>query len=278
MAGTRRVENTKLSKRLKKIFDQSLERKTEQRKKKQEEQKKKSGDTGETGEHFDANAPLKGVLGKGDNYPRRAYTYIKSKDGRGVYRHFDFPHLNEIRDMVRKRAEFPGGSKKNFNPTYTQKYPYDWAAHHLLPGNAYYYEIDGKPVFTFQQLRLVLQTDYNINHGHNLILLPTQDWACPIHTLICHPSDHENWNIQVMDSLKEISKDLQKKIDEAEPHETLKTDVFDQLKDAEEDAWDYLVELSRIAVPKAVRGERLVNHELLKYETEDKVYQYPALG
>lgn len=278
MSGT--VTNTALSQRLKAIFDQGLERKEAAREKRKEEAKaakKKSKKSEPAAEHMDTNAPLKGVLGKGDNYARRGYTYLKAKNGRGVYQNFDFPHLSEIREMVEKIAKFPDGPKENFNPTYTQGHPYSWRAHHMLPGSAFYYELDGKPVFSFKQLRIILQTDYNINHGHNLILLPFEDWACPVHTLLCHPSDHEQYTIKIVKDLKVIADDIQKKIDEGADHEDLKADVFEQLKNAEEDAWKFIVKLSRVAVPMACKDLQF-QHPSVKWQTEDKKYDFPALG
>lgn len=277
-ANDSRMVNSEISKKIKKIYADGLSRKHELRKEKKEEAKRRRDEGQDDGmEHADLNAPLKGVLGKGDNYARRAYNYIKGKDGRGVYKNFNFAHLEEIESMVSKIAIFPGGPKKNFNPTYTQKYPYNWEAHHLLPGSAFYYEIDGELVFTLKQIRLILQTDYNINHGHNLIFLPSVDWACPVHTLVCHPSDHPNWTMKIMDMLKEISRSLKRQEEKGEPHENIKTNVFEELKDSEEQAWDDLVQLSRVSVPAAWNDVRIVN-DLVKFETKDgKTFDFPVL-
>jgi A nuclease family of the HNH/ENDO VII superfamily with conserved AHH len=279
MSGT--VTNTALSQRLKVIFNQGLERKEKAREDRAEAAKaaKKAKKPPPPGPHLDESAQLVGVLGKGDNYARRAYVYLKAKDGRGIYKDFAFAHLSEIREMVEKIAKFPDGPKENFNPTYAQQHPYAWRAHHMLPGSAFYYELDGKPVFSFKQLRMILQTDYNINHGHNLILLPFEDWACPVHTLLCHPSDHEQYTIKIVKDLKRVADDLQKKIDEAGPHDgdKLKADIFEQLKNAEEDAWKFIVKLSRVAIPMACRGLQF-QHPSVKWQTEDKKYDFPALG
>jgi len=278
MSGDNRVVNSDVSKKIKKIYADSLNRKHEQRKERKEEARRRINEgQGGDEEHADLNAPLKGILGKGDNYARRAHNYIKSKDGRGVYKNFNFEHLTEVREIVADIAIFPGSRKKNFNPTYTQKYPYKWEAHHLLPGSAFYYEIDGELVFTLKQIRLILQTDYNINHGHNLIFLPSVDWACPVHTLVCHPSDHPNWTMKIMGMIKEISHSLSKIEEDSKPHEQIKTNLFEELKDTEEQAWDDLVALSRRVVPAAWNDVRIVN-DLVKFETKDgKTYQYPVL-
>ncbi len=274
------IENTQLSKRLKKIFHAGKKRKADLRKDAKKAKKSEVAEKGESGPHVDSNAPLRGVLGKGDNYARRGYTYIKGKDGRGVYRNFNFEHLDGIKDLVRQHAEFPEGHKTNFNPTYTQQFPYRWQAHHLLPGSAFYYEMDGKPVFSFLQLRLILQTDYNINHGHNLILLPQENWACPVHTLVSHLGDHESYTTMVMNSLKKRAKEIQKKIDEGVPHDTLKIDLFDALKELEDRVWKIVVAISRSAIPLACAGVKYTEDTegILKWELNGVPLEFPTLA
>jgi len=272
------VENTQLSKRLKNIFKAGERRKAALRKEAKEEAKKSKETKADAyGPHVDTNAPLCGVLGKGDNYARRGYAYIKKKNGRGVYQHFDFEHLTEIKELVREHAEFPGGHKENFNPSYTQQFPYQWQAHHLLPGSAFYYEMGGKPVFSFQQLRLILQTDYNINHGHNLILLPEQNWACPVHTLVSHLGDHESYTTMVMNSLKERAKEIQEKVDDGLPHESAKSDLFEELKKLEDRVWKIVVAISRTAIPLACTGIKYTD-DILKWELDGVPLEFPNLA
>src|SRR6185503_6446963 len=110
-----------------------------------------------------------------------------------------------IRDLVRKTAEFPGGPPENFDPSAKsplggsagQKWPYAWEAHHMLPGSSFYYmmKVNGqdRAPYTYQQMRLILVSDYNINHGHNIINLPDESWAVPVHALIQHPGDHPQY-------------------------------------------------------------------------------------
>ncbi|OJH37741.1 AHH domain-containing protein [Cystobacter ferrugineus] len=280
--------NTELAQRLNALYQRSLKRKDaartaakEEAKKNKPKKGKKKAETSPPDGHLDPNAPLNGVLAKGDNYARRGYTYIKSQDGRGVYRNFDHAHLNEIRDMVKERAEFPEGPKENFNPTYTQQHPYAWAAHHMLPGSAFYYETkDGKPAFTYKQIRLLLMSDYNINHGHNIIMLPVEDWAVPVHSLICHPSDHEAYTLKVMDEMRKVSKRLQEVIDSGEPHGNLPETVFEALKKLEEQFWNFLTKLSRLLVAAKVSGVRYVGpgSEHVRYANKDGTpYEWGSL-
>ncbi|WP_163782538.1 AHH domain-containing protein [Myxococcus vastator] len=277
---TRHNLNTELARRLNGIFKRNLARKDAVRTEAKEEAKKskskKKVEPAPDG-HLDPNAPLNGVLAKGDNYARRGYTYLKAHDGRGVYRHFGHAHLSEIRTMVMERAEFPGGPKENFNPTYTQQYPYAWEAHHMLPGSAFYYMMkDGKPAFTYKQTRLLLMSEYNINHGHNIINLPAEDWAVPVHSLICHPSDHESYTMRVMDEMRKVSKRLQAVIDSGAPHGDLPESAFAALQKLEEQFWIFLVKLSRQIVAAKVGGVRYVGAgaEHVRYANKDGSAHY----
>lgn len=281
--------NTDLAQKLKSIFDRSAKRRyaafTKPKKK-----KKKSSDSSATGDHVDANSVPKGVLGKVKGYAQNGSDYLRSKDGRDVYRNFSHKYLDEIRDLVKKTAEFPGGPAENFDPSAKdatghdagQKWPYAWEAHHMLPGSAFYYvmKINGedKTAFTYQQMRLILQSDYNINHGHNIINLPDEAWAVPVHALIQHPGDHPRYTQTVMKKLTEISEKIQQKIDQKQPHKALVEDIFEQLKEVEEYFWDYLVALSRDLVDAITEGQEFVHpHVRFAPDQGTSTYDWGAL-
>jgi len=269
--------NTALSQRLLAIFERSRDRKYAAAKEAKKNKPKPAEESADDADHVDSNAQPRGVLGKDNYYAQNGSNYIASLDGRGVYRVFDHPHLDEIRDMVRETAEFPGGPPENFNPgakdkekkPALQKYPYAWEAHHILPGSAFYYELEDGPVFTYQQLRLILQSEYNLNHGHNIIMLPDQAWAVPVHALLQHPGDHPNYTQQVMRQMKVIAKKLQKEIDSQKDHKSLVTEIFNRLKEIEEDYWDMLVGLSRAVVASVTAGKEY-KHSLVRYAPKDK--------
>lgn len=121
---SRHKPNTDLARRLNAIFQRNLARKDaartaareEAKKDKPKKGKKKAAEPPPPDGHLDPNAPLNGVLAKGDNYARRGYTYLKAQDGRGVYRNFSHAHLEEIQDMVKERAEFPGDRRRTSTP------------------------------------------------------------------------------------------------------------------------------------------------------------------
>ncbi|NTX10535.1 AHH domain-containing protein [Myxococcus sp. CA056] len=268
--------NTALSQRLLSIFERSRDRKYAAAKEAKKKKPKPAEESADDADHVDSNAPPRGVLGKDNYYAQNGSNYIASLDGRGVYRVFDHPHLDEIRDMVRETAEFPGGPPENFNPgakdkekkPALQKYPYAWEAHHILPGSAFYYELEDGTVFTYQQLRLILQSEYNLNHGHNIIMLPDQAWAVPVHALLQHPGDHPNYTQQVMRQMKVIAKDIQAKIDSKQAHEALLEDIFKQLQQLENRYWILLVKLSRAVVASVTQGKEY-KHALVRYAPKD---------
>ncbi|QQR44623.1 AHH domain-containing protein [Myxococcus xanthus] len=269
--------NTELAQRLLSIFERSRDRKYTAAKAAKKKKPKPAASAADDADHVDDSAAPRGVLGKDSDYAQNGSDHIASLDGRDVYRVFDHSYLDEIRDLVKQTAEFPGGPPENFNPRAKdkdkkpalQKYPYAWEAHHILPGSAFYYELKDGPAFTYRQLRLILQSDYNLNHGHNIIMLPDQAWAVPVHALLQHPGDHPIYTHEVMLDLKVISQKLQKEIDAQKDHAALVTSIFEQLKDLEEKYWDLLVGLSRAVVESITAGTQYV-HEFVRYAPKDK--------
>ncbi len=269
--------NTELAQRLLAIFERSRDRKYAAAKAAKKKKPKPAASAADDTDHVDDSAVPRGVLGKDSDYAQNGSDYIASLDGRDVYRVFDHSYLDEIRDLVKQAAEFPGGPPENFNPRAKdkdkkpalQKYPYAWEAHHILPGSAFYYELEDGPVFTYRQLRLILQSDYNLNHGHNIIMLPDQAWAVPVHALLQHPGDHPIYTQRVMRQMRTIAKKLQKDIDQQKDHKALTTEVFTQLKNLEDDYWDFLVSLSRAVVASITAGKEY-KHPLVRYAPKDK--------
>ncbi|ATB44489.1 AHH domain-containing protein [Corallococcus macrosporus] len=280
--------NTELAQRLLGIFERSRDRKYTAAKAAKKKKPKPKDSAADDADHVDDSAAPRGVLGKDSDYAQNGSDYIASLDGREVYRVFDHSYLDEIRDLVKQTAEFPGGPPENFNPRAKdkdkkpalQKYPYAWEAHHILPGSAFYYELKDGPAFTYRQLRLILQSDYNLNHGHNIIMLPDQAWAVPVHALLQHPGDHPNYTQQVMEDMKAIAQKLQKAIDSQKDHTALVEDVFAQLHKLENKYWKLLVALSRAVVASVTAGKEY-KHPLIRFAPKDKKaksrYEWGAL-
>jgi hypothetical protein len=192
-------------------------------------------------------------------------------DGRLVYN--SFGHLTGIRTPeeisdIAEVCSFPGPRVENFDPgakiqgkNAGQRYPYPWEAHHLIPGSALYLEeAPGKPVFTVEQYEILLQSTYDINNGHNIIMLPnTDDESVYFHCLIAHPSDHRGYTKLVMDGLKAIATEIEKLVAQAQPHDDIVRSFAEELEQLEEDSWDVIVKLGKAVVGAALQGLAVVD-------------------
>lgn len=273
------AQNTETAKLLKKIFDHVSKRVWKERK--EAEKKKKAADEGtEGGDHLDVGGKAKAILGKGFGYANRGSKFIAAQDGRGVYKNFSHIAGDSVLMANFAYAKFPDGPKHNFSPNLFnqsnnkkagQRYPYSWEAHHLLPGSAFYYESDGKPIFTYQQYRLLLQTEYDINHGHNIIMLPRSAQFVPVHALIQHAGDHPKYTNRVMKDLEGIADSIQKLVDKNKPHKKIADSFFNKLKNLEEDYWDLLVALGRKLY---TANKAAINDDIVKYESNSKKTKY----
>ena len=284
--------NTDLARRLQDIDDKGRERKfVAPAPRKKRKRKKKNKDA--KSQHTSKGLPANSVLGKNSVYAQNGSDYLRAEAGRGVYRNFSHKHLGQIRELARKAAEFPEGPPQNFDrrpkdaasQPAGSKWPYPWEAHHLLPGDAFTLVEAAKgtetPIFTTAQYDLLLRADYDINHGHNIIMLPTDNWAVPIHVLLQHPSDHPDYTQAVITKLKEIAKTLQELIDQKKPHEELEAAIFQDLKGLEDDFWRYIVRLSKAVVNAVVEGQEFVNEEkfTVRFSKKDgeTAYKWGAL-
>jgi len=263
------VENTAYSQKILESYEKALAKRKEQyaaeQKKKKQQQKKKGA---AASPHASAKEPLKGVLAKGDNYAQNGHDYLKDDGGRNkAYKDVSHAKLANIKPEKLEHFKFPNSSRsQNFNPGAKyrgkkagQRYPYVWEAHHMLPGSAFYYELDGKLCFTAVQRRLILQSEYNINHGHNIMMLPDQAWAVPIHRMIQHPGDHPNYTLRVMKDLRKLAKQIQELIDKGAKHEKVSEKLFEKLRKLEDDYWEFLVTLGRKSVAAVLAGTVLVD-------------------
>ncbi|MGC4014800.1 MAG: AHH domain-containing protein [Luteolibacter sp.] len=138
-----------------------------------------------------------------------------------------------------------------------QTKPYQWQAHHMLPGEAFYtQDEDGETVFSSQEdFDILLQAPYDIDHGHNMIMLPTVGWAVPVHALLQHPNNHNGYTKDVLKELKRIASQIDTLRGEVEDHKDIVANVFEALKMAEDTLWKELLSESRKAVQSAAEGK-----------------------
>jgi hypothetical protein len=280
---TARKMNTRLAKRLKKSFKAAAK---EKQKAFDEEQEAKKGQTPEKGnEHLSDLDRPNGVLAKDGKYQSRGPAYVRAHESGqggdlrgGVYK----PIKNRI-DLKRlvalaEKAEFYNALQAtNFNKRHGQAYPYIWEAHHMLPGSAFYYcGSDKKPAFTNEQIAAILRSDYNVNDGHNVIMLPAENWAVPVHELPQHPSDHVRYTQRVMKDMKEVADSLDKVKDTKKKHDKPEARISGKLKNLENDYWTFLVELGKALVSK-VKGVEEFGPDDEQFVGFGKKYKYGRL-
>ncbi|MCY1046516.1 AHH domain-containing protein [Corallococcus sp. bb12-1] len=239
--------------------------------KKSKAKKKKSG-AAKKQPHANSVRELRGVLAKDAHYAQNGHDYLLTDGGRNkVFKNFDLDFAHKHTGVPKKHLEdyrFPSldlvqnfnkGARDVTNPRKKagQRYPYLWEAHHILPGSSFYYEDEVGPCFELWQLRLILQGEYNLNHGHNIIPLPDESWAVPIHQTPQHPSDHPVYTQGVMTDLRKIARNLEEARDKGAPHPDLKALVFEELQELEDKFWKVLTSLGRQLAQHHVKGRKL---------------------
>ncbi|PTL84215.1 AHH domain-containing protein [Vitiosangium sp. GDMCC 1.1324] len=229
------------------------------------------------GTHVNSQAQYRAILAKGSSYASNGATYIRSNR---PLEYSTFSHLGPSSFQVDVTSRASIAQASNFNPTLSgQSQPYPWRAHHMIPGEAFYTEdSNGQPIFDKQEnFDILRQTPYDIDHGHNMILLPSVPWAVPVHALMQHPNNHNGYTLEVMDRLKLIDSDIDTLRGQGKPHEAIVADVFEALKRLESDLWDDLLEESRAAVRGAAEGQRHDGPWCRWKTQEGREYLWPAL-
>lgn len=196
---------------------------------------------------------------------------------------FNYSAVLQRVDNVKGKRKTAGCSK-----------PYNWEAHHLIPGEAFTVmeATKGKKeeIFTPTQYQLLLMSDYDINHGHNIIALPSNamDFFQPVHNLIQHPSNHQEYTSRVIKEMKLIKRSLKEAEEElGEDHPKISVAIANSLRDkgqTEDKLWKLLVKLGEaIVTEKVTKIDANLSDEdrnLVKYEaaTTGTQYEYGALS
>ena len=218
--------------------------------------RKVDGDASSDGPHASPLTPYKAILGKGTAYARNGASYIRNNRP-GEYNTFGHLGPFDFQADIAGRASISQGN--NFNPMASgQTLPYRWQAHHLIPEEAFYTEdSSGKPIVDKDEnFDILLQTPYDIDHGHNLILLPSVSWAVPVHALLQHPNNHNDYTEDVIQGLKRINSEIDTLRGQGQPHEAIVANVFESMKAMEGELWRNLLKRSRKAVRGAAEGSR----------------------
>jgi hypothetical protein len=162
--------------------------------------------------------------------------------------------------------------------------PYAFAAHHILPYEAFHYEEKGKPVLDAKARTYLNLVPYDVNNGHNIALLPKHNHHVPVHAMTQHPSDHPPWTLLALKQIKNIAANIKKRIaQQKKPHQILNA-IVDELHTAEEDLWRRLCELGTQSVEMFLEEQAdpsLGNRstDLLMGESQSgRIYPFKALS
>lgn len=227
--------------------------------------------------HANPTLPKRAILAKGTEYARNGATYIRKTR---ASEYSNFTHLAPPAFQANVAAKASITVPSNFAPAMSgQTQPYPWRAHHMIPGEAFYtIGANKKPVFhKAENFELLEQTPYDIDHGHNMILLPSIGWAVPVHALLQHPNNHDSYTMDVIEGLSRINKDIDTLRGKAVSHEAIVANVFEQLKSLETELWNGLLRVSRSAVRDAA-SSKLYTGAWCRWKTQKgKEYGWPAL-
>jgi|GEM_PF-1288951 len=244
-----------------------------------EKEKKPNEQEGSDGEHSPSGGELSAVLWRKSSYNNNMYKYLKKNSGRRKVFEMDgrTSRLGKAYSFHRFVEHFKSGygfsqrdenfhcnanidettakKKKKKGKTAGNAYPYGWNGHHMIPCGAFYQgqKKSGmiKSVLTDDQYALLLMSDYDVNHGQNVIPLPNKPFYQGIHDQVAHPSSHDNYTKLVQKGIKRLSEKLDELSDDAKkPHPEISVKVAETLAGFENRLWKLLIKLGKEEVDK----------------------------
>ncbi len=233
--------------------------------------------------HMDASQPENSKLTSGDYYQYRGPRFISQDEPRmKIYNNFErslFSRMSVIyyynprshrkgepplyvtasREKWQQVAMFPEAGGKfpgelgNFYYLCPQgqRFPYPWQAHHLLPQSVFFEE---NAPFTDEQMMVLKRSFYNINNGHNIIMLPADPKYSAVHRLMVHFSDHPAYTGRIQTRMDRIAMELDKVFKKArreKDHLAPFKAILKALHQAEDEFWSLLILMSNAAAVAA---------------------------
>ncbi|MFY0526488.1 AHH domain-containing protein [Archangium gephyra] len=227
--------------------------------------------------HMDETQPVTSMLAAGDYYQYRGPRFVFQTDARkkiyndyarslfstvGVFYGQSYkgrkPPLYAWANKAhwKRMAMFPeaGGKFPGENGIFYflseagQRRPYPWQAHHLLPESVFTEE---NTKFTDEQMMVLERSFYNINNGHNIMMLPSDERYVPVHKLIAHYSSHSNYTLRVKERMDKLSTELEavfKKAKKEKEHLAPFKAILKSLHQLEDELWDYVLAISDASV------------------------------
>jgi hypothetical protein len=135
---------------------------------------------------------------------------------------------------------------------------------------------------------LLLMSDYNVNHGQNMIPLPKHQVNMKIHDIVYHSGNHLSYTQNVQIQMQEVAETLEELTDELEkPHPEIVKLKFRGDKLLEDQLWDLLIKIGKECVSSVVQKRSIALEEeeeeeaalvKNKAKTTDSTYEYSALA
>jgi len=131
--------------------------------------------------------------------------------------------------------------------------PYGWTAHHLLAVENVQSGNSDRP-FSDETLEFIVMSFWEVDNGHNLMLLPTRAQATSAyHCLLAHVDNHPQYRIWCRSKLRDLDTRLEKEVqkikdqrskkDKQKAHDDFLDLLVDEIYAAENKFWDKLKKL-----------------------------------
>ncbi len=198
------------------------------------------------GTHVSSNGPIKSKFGRSKTHRSNGLSHIKGDGGRrAVYDDRESTVRAALRDLGTRPSPKPNKVEPasaehagRYKITYGQNFshtraPYGNQAHHLLPISVF-----GEPSFSPKAMDILRRCDgYDINHGSNIIFLPSDARSAKFHGLPVHNGNHPDYTQDVIGRIKSIAQQLKKLAAKGHKDVDPPSDVPQALRDHQTALW-----------------------------------------
>ena len=156
-------------------------------------------------------------------------------------RSWKFGHKKEAMDgSVRNPLKHPKAwwigpaMPDNFKSGYL---PYNHMYHHIMPWEAFKHE------FNLRELKCLQSTEYNINGGSNMIILPVEDEFAFALALMKHPNNHPDYNREARQCIAMIKVKISEQAGNHGITSKTNANYKDELENWQRDMFDSIVQM-----------------------------------
>lgn len=215
-------------------------------------------------------ATKKAMMEKADKLAEQRPVWAIVKDSSRWNECFKFPEPGafpgkEKRFFLTKKLTHKTKAEQYF--FFTSAKPYGWVAHHLIPIEAFDTSQKKEVSFDAEELELIKASGYDVNNGHNIVPLPTDD--VPPHCLLVHQGSHPGYLKYANTQLRELKDKVTEARESGKPHGSFFPDFIKKLTKVEDNLWDELKDVGKESVQLYLQGKRSKSN-LVKYMSKGK--------